>query len=920
MDTNDPEKSWNASCASKAMDTVLRALLGKGAPVVIPYAGNEEVLWSFETTRLQELLEKAKNGRNGIVIIWDAPSSSVFAGLSQAAEYLNPLTWALCAVRKTTDLSVTVLDFNAASHADYSICRVLQAIDPPKRPFRLLVHPTSCIAEYLAAPPKDASESKTISDLLAHHLRTILTERGEENIPHQLASYVGPMILMGARQDNPPPQCAVLSLLRKIELLQEGDGNTTHKEKQHEAMFSGQKVRLLLVDDQCDKGWEAWVKSIVDVEGPKCFVESTSTPETLVDALDSLLPKGAGQHHGMVSDCRFRLGTALGRLTPTARIAPPSQAGDASPQDEAATVLLLDLRLFARTPEAEEEEVRFVDQRVLPLCRRFTQSRHPSLARLGFSGKELYDAEQWCNKPTRKQRTYLNVLSLLPRLMALADFSLPIVLFSSTGQRRVIELLKEYGSIITDFAKPCFTGAEGQDLVEETEQGFRNALAKAANTVRTTRRVQEICSLHLTQYKKALAAFREMKYIEVFHEECRDEHDPLFRVGAFAVGFRSEAEAEALEKCIKTNGPVFYDRPGRPGKDKRTNPEWARKQWRDEIAGDLARAFQAAGIKSDQMLPFIVVSGDSFADCPAGDPLSLLDPTGLDNINQDLLRLLLEIMIIDTLAWISRSRDRQCNFFGATRLRCLVWRKMPTAEDVAMIKAGLLERWGIDAKEVSPGEERGIFKLKWQSLRPDSFFGPLNELASARSKSSKGIAYMHGIRSAYGIPLPGKHTRNLPRGFRHLHSIADIVVRVVEVKGDSSGVKWDVLESDPTFKVPLCGVAGMRSRIVQILNCHRALDEGDLVDGFGYGLGLRVDHAHDVAGNIVARRLKKCVPRLTGDDFIRIVRQYTDDRPRNEHSQPQRLPDRLPSGSRTRESEGVHQRSARHVPKGGQRH
>jgi hypothetical protein len=180
-------------------------------------------------------------------------------------------------------------------------------------------------------------------------------------------------------------------------------------------------------------------------------------------------------------------------------------------------------------------------------------------------------------------------------------------------------------------------------------------------------------------------------------------------------------------------------------------------------------------------------------------------------------------------------------------------------------------------------EKDGTWKFKWQSLRRDSFHGLLNELASARTKSARGLSFAGKIGSAYGTSLPKEgDTRPWP-GYSHLHSIADIIARLVDINKSKRLVTWRAaLEADACFPLAVRGAAGLRPEVMEILNCHRALDEDDLVDGFGYG--LRVNHRHDVAGNVVALRLRELIPQLTGNDFIRIVRQFTEGGPRHTHS------------------------------------
>ena len=115
----------------------------------------------------------------------------------------------------------------------------------------------------------------------------------------------------------------------------------------------------------------------------------------------------------------------------------------------------------------------------------------------------------------------------------------------------------------------------------------------------------------------------------------------------------------------------------------------------------------------------------------------------------------------------------------------------------------------------------------------------------------------------------------------------------------SGQASWDALAANPDLPLSLRGAARFRQHIIRILNCHRALDEGDLVDGFSYG--LTINHEHDVAGNVVALRLNSLVPMLSGEDFHRIVRHLAEEGPRWTHST--RIPSKVAKPPRSIQAE-----------------
>lgn len=78
--------------------------------------------------------------------------------------------------------------------------------------------------------------------------------------------------------------------------------------------------------------------------------------------------------------------------------------------------------------------------------------------------------------------TNLAELALLPILISCCDPTIPIVLFSSTQQRRVLELLSAFPNIMTSFSKPAITGYAKDDLqaldacLESLARSLRGAL------------------------------------------------------------------------------------------------------------------------------------------------------------------------------------------------------------------------------------------------------------------------------------------------------------------------------------------------------------------------------------------------------------------------------------------------------------
>jgi len=116
-------------------------------------------------------------------------------------------------------------------------------------------------------------------------------------------------------------------------------------------------------------------------------------------------------------------------------------------------VLLLDLRLFNPDAPRGVEKRREFFNRLVGLGAENADHSHRQLV------QDLVRSARKMLEGSSSQRS-IDYLALLPVLLALADPSLPIVIFSSTRQRDVIENFARFPNIITTFAKPVVSGYE----------------------------------------------------------------------------------------------------------------------------------------------------------------------------------------------------------------------------------------------------------------------------------------------------------------------------------------------------------------------------------------------------------------------------------------------------------------------------
>jgi hypothetical protein len=303
------------------------------------------------------------------------------------------------------------------------------------------------------------------------NLQLMLTLPGHR---HAVSNVVGPLLLgFTPQQEDVAWVVSHLRYLLKEVGISTGGENSSDDSfwLNPEELTRRDTVEFILIDDQHRNGWEqvlctalgATFKSsdqeglhrVGSTDNNRLIVSVSRTADYLLDKLESLRN----------SDQRFklRLGTA----------------------DCAHEILLLDLRLFEGY--SLQEEARFLSL-VRDVAVRFRQRE--GLPWPGFSDEELQRFDDWLKRAvnlqldgsaevSRMDKTYLEALTLLPRVLALTDLSLPIVIFSSTGQREITEILKNYGNIITEFEKPRLFGYQSADIKSHTRAAFQLAVGKA---------------------------------------------------------------------------------------------------------------------------------------------------------------------------------------------------------------------------------------------------------------------------------------------------------------------------------------------------------------------------------------------------------------------------------------------------------
>ena len=730
----------------------------------------------------------------------------------------------------------------------------------------------------------------TLIELLRSTIWNGLTSTSEQH--HALSNVLGPMILSGRPDvdwDSAPadrPKLLLRRLLESCDLVSWVDTKSTPSAAQSDQQ-DGLGLDFLLLDDQAAQGWTEWVKECLP--GGANRLHSLADPTSVLKALRDAL-RLANLPKERLSDARFAL-----KL--------PGLLEADNP------VLLLDLRLFAGNPGAELVFFRSM----LPLVDHFTDK--PNLAWPGFcNGDPRFAAAKVAvEKGTLNadSEEHHEALTWLPRLVALVDMSMPIVLFSSTGRRDIVEAFKAYGNIITIFSKPRLQDLRNQpglsrDHIQTWARDLRAAVREARRWLTARKAIRLLCH---DQVAKELNAAREtcagFEYFEVYHDESGEVERSLFRVTSLLAGYLDQDSAQEYHEHFPFR---FYGKDcltKRPGTQDASPAEFARldtERWQGfwrELAEYVPR-FIACSLFRDEDTEI------------GGQPDALFDPAGLDNINRDLLALQWESLLVDVFpALFPHLFDETCQAINPVALRlcgATRWRPIPLQAKTlgeAIVVANefihtLRDRWGMKilwdlrlrgwqkgeevdlwvSKDSATGELkmpgyadpahiRPPFTVLWRSFGEDSFWSLAAEVLQGRRDSSHFPRLCQWIESARGYVLrygDDIHSIDGP----HMHYLADVCGGgLMHVDKESQRVSM----TEPPFHEPQGrGAVGFRSRLLRILNGNRLLDQGGCAaEALMAFHGLDHEHPRDLAYLALAERLQLVIPQLTGPDLERFL-------------------------------------------------
>jgi hypothetical protein len=451
---------------------------------------------------------------------------------------------------------------------------------------------------------------------------------------HALANLLGAGLLTGDFGAS-PVRLALMKLMHTLELLPP----TTTKETpdtesnivavaanaMHSKVEGGARraLQFLLVDDdQRRYKWSDFVARSLGLKQPadsldrwtgeigpfQAQLAATDSARTLLDAMQ----------YAIANDECLRIGS-----------------------DQPLDVLYLDLRLFERS--SLQVEAAFFGEVIERL-------RYLNQARTTVPGdwprvddQELDRIEAWCNSAvdgsdtvSRSDTQYVDAITLLPRLLAIVDPALPIVLFSSTQRRRVAEILKPYGNILTGFSKPALQLGQGSEQIIESRITFLRATANALEWVHARRMRQVLLERDFPVYwrghveKPADEKSNQAWHVQLLLDET--EKGDSLTVGGFLVIYPPGISPDKIDNQLHKKLPQIRG----------LSKEARRKQ----IATILPAAVQLIENKGGLVIPVAlsgVMSAASVAYSSWRQSDIFRDELVSDNLHRELVRCLVEL-------------------------------------------------------------------------------------------------------------------------------------------------------------------------------------------------------------------------------------------------------------------------------------
>jgi hypothetical protein len=713
--------------------------------------------------------ESEGHKRKDLIIVWDGSPGPTLVGNVRLANYVTPYDWMVAfllalksnGLQPNPRLRIRIIDLTSYQSVGGESRRLFH---------QLYLGRKSGIDFQVSSPTTNADGDTTISQILFEILTAgevkgttssgsfadwrllkrlwgaRLFAPSDARDRHAIANLVGPQLLISSMvsrtarlSSDSPCVIALITLMRVLGLFPSNHEYVSSpwvdpaKFKNYESGTASAPA-FVLIDDMYNLGWAEFLRLALGIT-------SGEERETFI-ASDSPLrkefgPQGVSSLFDLLQEAgQLRVNSGM-ELVPGRDV-----------------VLFLDLRLFSERTSFEEAE--FIKSLLVLAGQARENGARKDLPWIGFSDHEIQAVENFLASGKVDGDDYLVALTLLPRLVALVDPKLPIVLFSSTGQRRVAEALREYQSIITQFDKPRFFADASGEIVEETRDRFEMAMARALSFLKG----RAACR-RLSQGGVLANLSGKERYVEIYFDESGTVADPTFRVGGVVVFADEERQVTQLNEEMVKQGLTWGSTETEPRpisllpKDK-----WPWVDFETKIFSCVDRLCMAS-----QLEPAIAFSLTVSPSLAWSDSTDLTSPACLDNLYRSLLLQALETLFFEVLP--ARMEQPTPNF------RCAVFVAIRERyESIAdahsdwdrRSRLSLESRYGVQIQKY-----RG--QRFFRSIAADGVYPMVSQVRALMPEANIKVVTARGNRLFYQV---AERDPDLPRP---AHLLADLAVR-----------------------------------------------------------------------------------------------------------------------------------------------
>jgi hypothetical protein len=569
--------------------------------------------------------------------------------------------------------------------------------------------------------------------------------------------------------------------------------------------------------------------------------------------------------------------------------------------ERGADILFLDLRLYSAQDIRREAE--FI-KKLCAIASRF-KSGTENLPWPGFSEEELDDIQRFFEDSSidRRSPVYIRSLTLLPRIVALSDPSLPVVIFSSTGRREIVEILKPYGNLITDFEKPRFFESieTASEIIEKAKSLFRMALFKALNLAvaqSLCRKISKSATASSTLESELRniykSAFRSDVpwHIEVFLDETGETLKKI-KIGGILAIFPPTQDPDQLNGTLYSK---YIDEHGDNKIRKKGGKEYLRTN-REEISANINDEVRRCGIHLVAIGLSGAIGDAVYTDINRHDELH--DERVADNLYRELFRCLIETAIYTYARFvIPAGAPVTFSVRAATR-------HVPPREPIKKYLDRLRQKWGLQSDYV--GDNAAVWKAveHLSKIRTEEKGKPIQSILSELSgvflklfylaKEKENISEPPRLIRFIGFDSVRPFVEEIMREYREsrFEPIAD-EVRAYPLNSSESATKISFLhyfadailgdEANRGANIHDLWKRGYEShygnRLQGMLNAQRLILKQLIPEGIKAGY-CAIRNAVEAASNIellLMNTIYQAIMEMDGEEFIRLAGLLSEER------------------------------------------